>query len=62
VAPDYVGFVPRDPQAQMAVRQQRSLVELYPGSPASRAFKDIARRLASDPAQHAQLHDTLPLR
>jgi flagellar biosynthesis protein FlhG len=62
VAPDYVGFVPRDPLAQMAVRQQRSLVDLYPGAPSSRAFKDIARRLSSGPAQQAQLHDALPLR
>ena len=61
-APDYVGFVPRDPQAQMAVRQQRSLVELYPGAPSSRAFKDIARRLSSDPAQQTQLEGALPLR
>ncbi len=62
VAPDYVGFVPRDPQVQLAVRQQRSLVELYPGAPSSRAFKDIARRLSSNPGQQAQLHDALPLR
>jgi len=54
-APDYVGFVPRDPQAQMAVRQQRSLVEIFPSAPSSRAFKDLARRLSSEPAAQAQL-------
>jgi len=54
-APDYVGFVPRDPQAQMAVREQRSLVEIFPSAPSSRAFKDLARRLSSEPAAQAQL-------
>jgi flagellar biosynthesis protein FlhG len=61
-APDYVGFVPRDPLVQMAVRQQRSLVEIYPSAPSSRAFKDIARRLSSEPVYDTRLDGSLPLR
>ena len=61
-APDYAGFVPRDPQAQLAVRQQRSLVELYPDAPSSRALKDIARRLSVDSGYADKLDEALPLR
>jgi flagellar biosynthesis protein FlhG len=62
IAPDYVGFVPRDPLVQMAVRQQRALVEIYPSAPSTRAFKDIARRLSSEPQQETRLEGALPLR
>lgn len=61
-APDYAGHVPRDPQAQMAVRQQRPLVELYPDAPSSRAFRDIARKLSSDTGYVDKLDEALPLR
>jgi flagellar biosynthesis protein FlhG len=61
-APDYLGFVPRDPQAQAAVRQQRSLVALYPDAQATRAFRDIARKLSADGALGAALESAVPLR
>jgi flagellar biosynthesis protein FlhG len=60
--PDYLGFVPRDPQAQSAVRQQRSLVALYPDAPSTRAFREIAKKLAADSAQNAAWESAIPLR
>jgi len=62
VAPDYVGFVPRDHHAQTAIRQQRALVAYYPDAPSSRAFRAIARRLCEPAADGITLEDALPLR
>lgn len=45
-APDYLGFIPRDPHALTAVRRQTSLLSLYPQSPAARAIERIARKLS----------------
>ncbi|ROR01890.1 MinD/ParA family protein [Desulfosoma caldarium] len=42
---DYLGWIPRDPSVPEAVRQQKALLEVFPGAPASRAFMDIAGRL-----------------
>ena len=39
---DYVGDVPEDACLARAVRAQRTVVEAYPGSAASRAFKKLA--------------------
>jgi flagellar biosynthesis protein FlhG len=41
---DYVGEVPEDDCLRRAVRAQRSVQELYPSSPAARAFKKLATR------------------
>jgi flagellar biosynthesis protein FlhG len=62
IAPDYVGFVPRDPQAQTAIRQQRALVASYPDAPSSRAFREIARRLCEPAADGLKQAGALPLR
>jgi flagellar biosynthesis protein FlhG len=62
IAPDYVGFVPRDHHAQTAVRQQRALVASYPDAPSSRAFRELARRLCETPAAAAALESAAPLR
>ena len=40
-----LGMVPHDPHLLQAVRQQRGVVELFPNSPASRAFGAIVRQL-----------------
>jgi len=40
-----LGMVPNDPHILQAVRQQRGVVELFPDSPASRAFGAIAQQL-----------------
>jgi flagellar biosynthesis protein FlhG len=44
-APSYLGMVPRDHHVTMAIRQQRSLVALFPQAPSSKAFENIASRL-----------------
>jgi flagellar biosynthesis protein FlhG len=44
--PGWLGSVSRDPRLREAVRRQRSLVELYPDSPASRCYERIALRLS----------------
>ncbi|MFO7287588.1 MAG: MinD/ParA family protein [Gammaproteobacteria bacterium] len=41
---DYFGMVPADEAVKRAVRRQQAVVECYPGSPAGRAFKELARR------------------
>lgn len=40
----YFGMVPADEAVKRAVRRQQAVVECYPGSPAGRAFKELARR------------------
>jgi len=43
-----LGMVPNDPHLLQAVRQQRGVVDLYPNSPASRAFQSLARQLLGE--------------
>jgi flagellar biosynthesis protein FlhG len=43
VALEHVGDIPEDLSLQKAVQAQRPVIELFPGSPASRAFKTLAR-------------------
>jgi flagellar biosynthesis protein FlhG len=45
VHPDYLGAIPRDPNALEAVRRQAALLTLYPQSQAAAATTAIARRL-----------------
>ena len=47
--PGLLGAVPRDERVPEAVRRQRPVVELYPESPAARAYEAIAMRLVSPP-------------
>jgi flagellar biosynthesis protein FlhG len=61
-APDYLGFVPRDPHVQTAVRQQRALVASFPKAPSTRAFAEIAAKLGENAAHARKLGDALPLR
>jgi flagellar biosynthesis protein FlhG len=42
---DYIGCIPRDSSVPQAVRQQKALLDAYPGSPAARAFVEVAKRL-----------------
>jgi flagellar biosynthesis protein FlhG len=41
---DYAGEIPEDECMRRAVRGQRPVIEAYPSSPASRAFKKLASR------------------
>lgn len=45
-APQYAGAIPRDGHAISAVRQQRSLLSLYPQAPAALAVEKLARSFA----------------
>lgn len=47
--PGWLGVVYRDPLLPEAVRRQRCLVELYPHSPASRCYSQLALRLGLSP-------------
>jgi flagellar biosynthesis protein FlhG len=40
---DHVGDIPEDPSLQKSVQAQRPVLEVFPSSPASRAFKKLAR-------------------
>jgi flagellar biosynthesis protein FlhG len=44
---DYAGEVPDDPCMARAVRLQRPVLEAFPDSPASRAFRNLARLAAT---------------
>lgn len=41
---DFAGAVPRDESLRLAVRRQQPVVEAFPGSPSSRALKNLAVR------------------
>lgn len=49
VSLDWVGWVPLDPEVGEAVRRQQAVLDLAPGAPASRAFREVAERLARGP-------------
>lgn len=48
---EHLGTVPRDPYVWQAVRHQTPFILGYPGSPASRAVEQMARRLLGVPAE-----------
>ncbi|WP_041717918.1 MinD/ParA family protein [Alkalilimnicola ehrlichii MLHE-1] len=58
LAIDYVGMVPEDDCLRRAVQKQQPVVTSYPGSPAARAFKDMAMRVRKWPSP-AHLAGTL---
>lgn len=41
---DYAGEIPEDEHVRRSIRGQRPVIEAYPGSPAARAFKNLAAR------------------
>lgn len=50
VSLDYLGFIPKDDSIQKAVRAQRSFLDIYPESEASKNILSIASKLKEDPA------------
>ncbi len=42
---DYLGWIPYDKMIPAAIRQQQTVLERYPDTPASRSFMDVAREL-----------------
>ncbi len=48
---DYIGSIPTDKQMSTAIRKQKVISELYPESPTSIAFQQIAERLSLEPTQ-----------
>ena len=46
---DYLGFIPHDAAFSQAVRQQKALLDLYPGSSAAQGFRTLAQRLMHSP-------------
>ena len=45
---DYWGYILQDEHVAKAVRQQKALIELYPHSPASRCFSDLAKKVCEN--------------
>lgn len=45
---EYLGCVPQDKNASMAIIEQKPIVSAYPNSPASKAIGDLATKLISD--------------
>jgi len=46
---EYAGEIPEDDRVRQAIRAQRPVLEAYPGSPAGRAFKKLAKAADSWP-------------
>ena len=53
VSLEVLGHVPIDKSMPRAIRRQRALVELYPGSEASECLRRIARRLDRMPPEES---------
>jgi len=45
---DYWGYIPQDEHIVKAVRRQKALIELYPNSPASKSFFDLAKKVCEN--------------
>lgn len=45
---DYWGYIPRDENIVKAVRMQKALIELYPDSPASKCFFNLAEKVCKN--------------
>lgn len=45
---DYLGHIERDAHVSKAVRSQMVVTQRYPSAPASRCFRDLARRIAHE--------------
>ena len=59
VSLDFLGAVPFDDCVHRAVQRQRAVLELYPGSPVSQAFKNLAKvtdtwRTPDEPTGHLE--------
>jgi len=52
VALDLVAVVPYDENIRKSVRKQKAIVEAFPDSPASKAFKNLAQRIIKWPIPH----------
>jgi flagellar biosynthesis protein FlhG len=48
---DYLGSIPDDRQMVESIRKQKVVSELYPGSKITQAFRQLARRICSEPTQ-----------
>ncbi len=48
---DYLGFIPSDPAVNKSVMKQKALVEAFPNSPASQAFRQLAITMVNLPAE-----------
>jgi flagellar biosynthesis protein FlhG len=49
---EYLGFIPLDGRVRQAVKLQKTVLELFPRSPASQRFKELAQLIADKPIRH----------
>jgi len=40
---EHVGDIPEDPSVQKSIQAQRPVLEAFPGSPAAKAFRELAQ-------------------
>ena len=50
VSLNMAGYIPTDENLRKAVRKQKAVFKMYPSSPSSRAFKNLARKINQWPA------------
>ncbi len=46
---DYLGFIPYDESILKAVKYQKAVLEIYPRSPSSKSFKELAKSICEKP-------------
>ncbi|MBH0200603.1 MAG: hypothetical protein HP497_14530, partial [Nitrospira sp.] len=46
---EYVGWIPQDDYVPLAVVKQKAVCDLFPGSPAARAFSNLAGQVKQWP-------------
>lgn len=49
---NYLGWVPADEHVGMAAREQRAVVDIYPSSPAARAFTNLGDKIDEELGRH----------
>ena len=45
LTPESIGYLPKDPKMEMAIRRQQSLIDCYPESPSALSFTHLAHRV-----------------
>jgi flagellar biosynthesis protein FlhG len=51
ITSDYLGCILYDDKVTKGIKNQKIVSELYPDTPASRCFRDLARKIANSPPE-----------
>jgi len=54
---EYLGSIPQDRNASLAIIEQKPVVNAYPNSPASKAINELARKLVNNEQEEYKKKD-----